>query len=243
MSSGLVDRARLLASSSIELSKWLQVVPSLKMGLLLDNVSARIAVGLRLRNKVCETHNCICGALVYENGHHGLSCNKSYGRYRGHTDINKLFSMAFKTARLPNMLEPPGLSRRNGKRPDAITLTPWSRGKYLIWDVTVVVPTYLSLTSSFCGSAADLAERHKHNDYIDLKQKFIFTPLAFEYFGVMGPETKEFKKVLGKIMSRESGEPRSLDILHQRISIVIQLVNAYNVLNTFAEQSELNLFS
>ena len=43
-----VDRARLLASLNNESSKWLHVLPSSQLGLLLDNDSARIAIALRL---------------------------------------------------------------------------------------------------------------------------------------------------------------------------------------------------
>lgn len=76
-SSEPTDRARILASSTKQSSKWLQAVPSQQLGLLLDNDTARIAVALRLGNKICEPHTCICGALVNANGHHGLSCKKN----------------------------------------------------------------------------------------------------------------------------------------------------------------------
>ena len=36
------------------------------------------------------------------------------------------------------MLEPPGLCREDGKRPDGLTLCPWNRGNSLVWDVTVI---------------------------------------------------------------------------------------------------------
>ncbi len=65
--SGPADRARILASSTKPSSKWLQVVPSHQLGLLLDNEAARIAVALRLGNKVCEPHFCICGTWVDSN--------------------------------------------------------------------------------------------------------------------------------------------------------------------------------
>jgi len=52
--------------------------------------------------------------------------------------------------------------------------------------VNTTAPSYLTLTSVQCGAAADLAERAKHNNYIDLKQKYEFTPLAFETFGSCG---------------------------------------------------------
>jgi hypothetical protein len=35
-------------------------------------------------------------------------------------------------------LEPNGLSRDDGKRPDGMTLIPWIKGQPLIWDVTIV---------------------------------------------------------------------------------------------------------
>ena len=244
-SSGPIDRARLLASSTKTSSKWLQAIPSHQLGLLLDNNSARIAIALRLGNKVCEPHVCKCGKLVNSNGHHGLSCKNTKGKYSQHTEINKIFSMAFTAANVPNSLEPYGLSRRDGKRPDGLTSYPWSHGKSLLWDVTVVdtvATSYVSLTSVKDGAAADLAERGKHNDYIDLKQQFLFTPLAFETFGSIGPETEVFMKKLGKLMKRNTGEPRSLDFLQQRISIAIQRGNATCVRNSYCDTNEFNVF-
>jgi hypothetical protein len=35
-------------------------------------------------------------------------------------------------------LEPNGLSRDDGKRPDGMILVPWIKGQPLVWDVTVV---------------------------------------------------------------------------------------------------------
>lgn len=213
-SSEPIDRARLLASSTKPSSKWLQAVPSQHLGLLLNNDAARIAVALRLGNNICEPHPCICGEMVNRNGLHALSCNKTKGKYYRHTDINKLFGMAFTAASCPNDLEPYGLSRRNGKRPDGLTSFPWKNGKFLIWDVTIVdtvAATYLNSTSTASGAAADQAERNKHNEYIDLKNQYHFTPLAFETFGSIGPETEAFLKQLGKRMKQNTGEPRSLD--------------------------------
>ena len=36
---------------------------------------------------------------------------------------------------LPSMLEPRGLFRTDGKRPDGVTMIPWEMGKQLVWDV------------------------------------------------------------------------------------------------------------
>lgn len=224
LSSGPSDRARTLASSTKHSSEWLQAVPSHQLGLLLDNDAARIAVALRLGNNVCEPHVCICGKSVNADGHHGVSCNKMVGKYARHAEINKLLSIAFIATGFPNTLEPPGLSRRDGKRPDGLTSYPWSHDRSLIWDVTVVdtmAASYINVTSNMSGAAADQAERAKHSHYIDLKSQYCFTPITFESFGSAGPETAKFLSKLGKLMKRQTGEPRSLDFLLQRISITI----------------------
>jgi hypothetical protein len=52
-------------------------------------------------------------------------------------------------------LEPNGLSRDDGKRPDGMTLVPWIKVK--VWDVTVVdtlAGSYVLKTSEVSGFAA-----------------------------------------------------------------------------------------
>ena len=71
---------------------------------------------------------------------------------------------------IPSVLEPRHLYRTDQKRPDSFTLVPWSVGKQLLWDVTVVdslAPSRIS-TGSVCspGTAAAEAEERK----IDVKR-------------------------------------------------------------------------
>ena len=163
----------------------------------------------------------------------------SKGWIPGHDDINNVFSRAFSSAGIPNILQPPGISRDDGKRPDGMTLIPWSRGKSLLWDVTVrdtLAKSYLSISSSKAGSVADQAERKKHNHYVSLKENYLFKPIAFESMGSCGPETKDFLVSLGKRMKSASGECRSLDYLLQKVSISIQRRNAACVLGTFEKR-------
>lgn len=183
--------------------------------------------------------------MLDSRGYYALPCNKTEGRYPRHGEINKTFSMAFSSAGVPNNTEPYGLSRRDGKRPDGITSYPWSRGRPLIWDVTVVnsiAATYLNASSLTSGAAADQAERDKHNNYIDLKANYNFTPLAFETFGATGPETSIFLKKLGKLMKKNTGEPRSLDFLLQRVSIAIQRGNSICIRDTYVDGRDSNVF-
>jgi len=234
-SSEPTTRARLLASSTKESSKWLQVVPSSQLGLLLDNNAARIAVGLRLGSQLCEEHKCVCGVTVRKDGLHGLSCRSSAGRISRHDEINKIVSHAFSSAGFPNIIQPPGISRDDGKRPDGMTLIPWSHGKSLLWDVTIrdtLAPSYVNQSSKESRSIADNAERFKHNHYILLKENYLLTPIAFETLGCMGPETKKFIEKLGRLMKKSSGEERATDYLLQKISIAIQRSNSACILGT-----------
>ena len=73
--------AKYKASLHSESSAWLTVLPSKNIGTLLDDNAFRISMALRLGCDICYRHKCICGAFVDETGSHGLSCEKSYGRY------------------------------------------------------------------------------------------------------------------------------------------------------------------
>ena len=109
-----------------------------------------------------------------------------------------------------------------------------------MWDVTIrdtLAPSYISESSKKSRSIADKAERFKHNHYRRLKENYLFTPLAFESLGCMGPETKKFVEKLGSLMKAASGETRSTDYLLQKISIAIQRGNAACILGTLGRNS------
>ena len=52
--------------------------------------------------------------------------------------MNDVVKRALQKAGLPSVLEPPGLDRGDGSRPDGITVFPFSGGKSLVWDCTCV---------------------------------------------------------------------------------------------------------
>ena len=68
---------------------------------------------------------------------------------------------ALTAAGIPAWLEPVGLDRGDGRRPDGVTVFPYSQGKCLVWDSTCV-DTYCASTvisSAIApGSAAAAAE-------------------------------------------------------------------------------------
>jgi hypothetical protein len=67
----------------------------------------------------------VCGSTVDSSGVHGLSCRKSSGRQARHAAVNDLIKRALASAEVPSRLEPSGLLRDDGKRPDGMSLMPW----------------------------------------------------------------------------------------------------------------------
>ena len=97
-------------------------------------------------------------------------------------ELNDIRYRALTRASAPSVLEPPGLSRSDGKRPNGLTLIPWQRGKSVTWYVTVtdtVVDSYIHITSTKAGGAAENAATRKEDKCVDLQQTYTFIPLAF----------------------------------------------------------------
>ena len=122
----------------------------------------RIAVGLRLGTPICGQHLCQhCGASVDVLGRHALSCQRSGGRHHRHAALNSIISRALTTAGIPSRLEPTGLLRTDGKRPDGMSLAPWSSVKLLVWDATcsdTFAPSHRSQATHAPGEVAARAE-------------------------------------------------------------------------------------
>ena len=99
----------------------------------MDDNTLRISVGLRLGTAIGVPHLChCCGKEVTAFGIHGLSCKSSSGRHYRHAAINEIIHQSLSTAKTTSRLEPQGLLRTDGKRPDGMTITPWSTGKPLV---------------------------------------------------------------------------------------------------------------
>ena len=237
------NKARLLAVSLKEAGAWLNALPSPVLGTHLDNSSFRVAAALRLGCKICEPHLCLCDNSVNESGHHGLCCKLRKGRRSRHEAVNDIIKRALCSAEVPSIREPPGCSRSDGKRPDGMTLVPWSRGKCLVWDFTCVdtfTSSYLSETSNRCGAAAELAEKKKTAKYRSMDQNFIFMPVAVESMGCFGSQALSFIKTIGQKIALVSGDQRSTSYLIQRISIAVQRGNVASILGSIPFSSRLD---
>ena len=228
-----VHRARLLAACSAHTAAWTQAVPVPSLGLHLDSETVRVAVSLRLGTPVSQPHRCRCGKQFDPLGHHGLACKYSSGRLARHANLNDVVKRALASAGMPSWLEPVGLNRGDGRRPDGITVFPFSGGRSLCWDATCV-DTFCATNLPGCamrsGKAAEEAERLKRERYAEISARFRFEPLAVETTGVLGPSSLKFVTELGSRARQCTGERRETQWLFQRISLAVARGNAAAVL-------------
>jgi len=184
---------------------------------------------------VCVPHKCICGVEVTSLGLHGLACKKSKGRFSRHGEANDVIVRALRSAGIPSIKEPSGCSRADGKRPDGLTLVPWTRGRPLVWDFTCTdtyAPSYVATTSVQRGAAAEGASEAKRRKYSFLEGSYLFAPIAVETSGVWAKEALKFLQEVGRRIADVTGEKRSTSFLLQRLSLTIQRGNAASVLGT-----------
>ena len=225
-----------MAASRKESGAWLNALLLSFVGLLLDDDTMRIAVGPHLGTPLCGPHQCCnCGQDVDSTGRHGLSCKYSKGRFFRHAALNDIIRRALSSASIPSRLEPPGLSRVDGRRPDGVSIMPWSAGKPLVWDATcsdTFAASYQGVASHVAGEVAAQAEDRKEVKYANLSHSHCFIPVSVESTGVFGPRTVSFVKDLGRRITRQSGNTNATTYLRQRLSMAIQRGNALSVLGT-----------
>lgn len=221
--------SRLQGCSAPGAGDWLNAIPSGSLGLRLNDEQFSVAVGFRLGAPVCVAHKCVCGAEVEPTAQHALSCKKLRSRLSRHSRGNDVILRGLASADLPSTLEPPGLCLSDGKRPDGLTLFPWSRGKSLAWDFTCVnrLAASYSRNATAPGSViAACAEEKKFKKYSELDRDYITQPVAVESLGGLGPSTLDFLCDLGRRISTISGNKRATEFLRQRIGIAVQAGNA-----------------
>ena len=167
--------ARLLASATKDSGVWLNALPISSRGLRMDNDTIRVAAGLRLGAPLCMPHSCHhCGEKVDCLAMHGLSCRWSEGRHHRHAAMNDIIHRTLAATKVPSRLEPSGLYRTDGKRPD-ITVVPWKSGKLLVWDATcpdTFAPSYSSIATREAAAVAAMAEVRKAVKYVSLSSTY-----------------------------------------------------------------------
>ena len=229
-----VNWARLLASATKESGAWLHALPVASLGLRMDDDTIRIAVGLRLGVPICGPHTCChCGVEVDTMGRHSLSCRSSEGRHHRHGAVNEIIHRSLVSAHIPSRLEPQGLLRSDGKRPDGVTTVPWKCGKLLVWDATcpdTFAPSYISQATSAAGEVAALAEQRKALKYDGLPTTHSFMPVAIETSGAVGPRSLTFLRELGRRVREQTGDNLATAYLLQRLSVAVQRGNSASIM-------------
>ena len=239
----LTSRGRLLAVSAPFSGVWLNAVPIPSLGLKLDNESLRISVALRLGVEITMPYTCVCGKAVQGTATHGLDCRKSSGRHARHSAVNNIIQRALCAAGVPSHLEPSGLSRDDGKRPDGATIVPWSQGQCAVWDFTcvnTVAASHIDSAASRAGAPSECAESKKRVKYASLSNTYQFNPVAVETMGPWGPNAAEFINEIGKRLFNVTGDPRSTAFLRQRISMAVQWGNAVCLKETLPTGADFN---
>ena len=159
-------------------------------------------------------------------GRHALSCRSSEGTWgveRNHPQDIIL------SAHVPSRLEPVGLLRSDGKRPDGVTIVPWTCGKLLVWDATcpdTFAPSYASHAAIGAGEVAAQAEARKSSKYAGLPVTHSFVPVAIETLGAIGPHSLVFLRELGRRVRRQMGNIFATSSLLQKLSVAVQRGNA-----------------
>ena len=236
-----LTRARLLAVSAPYAGVWLNAIPVPSLGLKLNNESLRIAVGLRLGAKLGLPYKCICGTAVEDSVTHGLDCRRAMGKHARHSEVNNIIHRALSAAAVPSHLEPVGMCRNDGKRPDGATLIPWKQGKCLVWDFTCVntiARSHLIKAVSKAGAPGLTAEEKKKAKYSCLSDSYIFTPIALETLGPWGSEAAAFVSEIGRRLFVATGDPRAASFLRQKMSIAVQRGNAACITGSYPEGPE-----
>ena len=103
---------------------------------------------------------------------HSLA-NTVLGRLARHHSVNDLIHRALTRANIPAIKEPKGLLKSDNKRPDGYSLIPWHAGRNLTWDVSITntaAASYLPLSSTVAGGAAEMASEKKMEKYAELSQ-------------------------------------------------------------------------
>ena len=214
------------------------------LGLKLDNPSVRIACGLRLGTNLCHPHKCQCGTDVDKTGRHGLSCQRASGRHSRHSQCNDLIKRALVSAQVPAIREPPGLSRDDGKRPDGLTLLPWTQGHSLVWDYTcsdTLCSSHVQQTCQEAGSSATQAEKKKLAHYQLLSDSgYLVMPVATETMGSWAPMALTFIKEIGRRIAEHTGDRRSTAFLFQALGVANQRGNAASITGTVPSMKKLD---
>ena len=92
-----------------------------------------------------------------------------------------------------------------------------------------LAPSYRAHATQESGKVAASAEERKCEKYQGLPPGHIFTPVAIEILGAIGPKSMVFLRELRRRIRAATDEPKSANYLLQRISVAVQRGNSIAV--------------
>jgi len=101
-------------------------------------------------------------------------------------------------------------------------LVPWTRGRFIAWDATAIhtcASSYLHLTSTVSGGAAEQEADRKRTKYSSLPTSYEFIPVAIESLGPINHTGLEFLQELGCRMTEATGDTRETILLSRSASV------------------------
>ena len=144
-------------------------------------------------------------------------------------------------AKIPSYFKPSGLSCSH-RRPDLMSVVPWTSGKLLVRDATcsdAYAPSNIGVAVTGAGAVTEKSEQHKISKYSRLDWTYMFIPLAVETSGVFGPQSLQFIKNLGRCLKTATGEANSKQCCLQKILVAIQRRDTSSVFGTLGQQEGL----
>ena len=185
------SRAQLLVSTHMESGAWLNALPLSHCGLRMDDETVWVAVGLRLGAPLCYPHQCYhCGTEVNDLATHGLNCWWNEGWHTHHAAINDIICRSLVTTKVPSRLEPAGLYRSDGKRPDGISLIPLKNGKCQIWDVTcpdMYAPSHVGVAARVLGRLRNRPNKLSSSSTLHWSPRSFLHPLPSSHLEFLVP--------------------------------------------------------
>jgi len=118
----------------------------------------------------------------------------------------------------------PAMMMETGKRPDGMSLIPWSRGLPLIWDFTccdTLAPSNLFTSSDGSSQQANSAESAKLKKYSSLTSSFLFSLLCVEILGAWGSNTCSLAWWIGSWVMEQTGDNRATQFLIRKNSFCL----------------------
>ena len=201
---------------------WLNALPSSNVGLEMSDDCFRISTCLRLGATVVTECFCICGATNDKFGNHALACPNMRSRHTRHQTSNKALQEALKSAGVPSTLDPRGILRDDGNRPDGVSLLPWCRGRVVAFTHRLAHSNSRLVTSDRPEVATE-AQYRKRGHYSALPEHTILESVAIETLGGIGKSSYDFLRTIGLRMKSLSAEPRSFAFLRKRLTFGIEV--------------------